>query len=460
MFFALTKGDLSLSRFHRALPIFMVLSFFCFIFLYAVTITIKHQLQEAERSDVQARLQYYLQRTTLFSHNFDILEHNRNVIFLQGLSFIRLVKGEEQVLFTENDTTNMDFEGVASVDTHASGVWVSLENPEKQGDWTIVSEKYDNGVIVQAGKEHGDIRKIYSKIVSISFFAAFFSLPVILLLALRSVKEGVIPIRKAREEISTILSEQNSSSLLPDCRGELGRFYKQINGLLLQNRKLIHEMQLSLDNVAHDLRTPMTRLRSVAEYGLQADTDPKRLSESLSDCLEESERVLSMLNIMMSVAEAESGTMPLQKETFDVAKSIESVLSLYEYIAEEKDIAVLADLEPDLTYYGDRTRITQVWANLLDNGLKYGTSGGYVRIKAREMEGKVSVVFQDNGMGISGSEIGRIWERLYRGDRSRSQQGLGLGLNYVRAVVEAHGGEVSVISELGEGTCFEVQLLS
>jgi signal transduction histidine kinase len=202
----------------------------------------------------------------------------------------------------------------------------------------------------------------------------------------------------------------------------------------------------------------MTRLRSVAEYGLQAEDDTARLRESLSDCLEESERVLAMLKIMMSVVEAESGTLRLDLQECDVEATITEVITLYEYVAEEKGVEVQFNSTGPVRAMLDRTRISQVWANLLDNAIKYGREGGWVKISVVSDNTHGIVMFEDNGMGISESEQGRIWERLYRGDRSRSQKGLGLGLNYVKAVLEAHGGNVSVTSALHRGSLFEVRL--
>ncbi|MFW2368822.1 MAG: sensor histidine kinase, partial [Desulforhopalus sp.] len=186
--------------------------------------------------------------------------------------------------------------------------------------------------------------------------------------------------------------------------------------------------------------------------------DVERLRESLSDCLEESERVLSMLKIMMSVAEAESGTMLLKLQECDLAKTLSQIVALYEYVAEEKNITISLGAAICIAIQVDQTRISQVWANLIDNGIKYGREGGWLRIDAKKSGEEVVVTFEDNGIGISESEQGRIWERLYRGDRSRSQQGLGLGLNYVQAVVAAHGGSVSVSSRLHRGSRFEVRL--
>jgi signal transduction histidine kinase len=168
-----------------------------------------------------------------------------------------------------------------------------------------------------------------------------------------------------------------------------------------------------------------------------------------------------MLKIMMSVAEAESGTMRLELHECDIISSLQQVVILYEYVAEEQKITVqlqAGEVDTPVRAMVDSTRISQVWANLLDNGIKYGREGGWVKIAAQVVGGELVVRFVDNGMGISESEQGRIWERLYRGDRSRSRPGLGLGLSYVHAVVAAHHGRVSVQSTLHEGSQFEVRL--
>jgi signal transduction histidine kinase len=102
--------------------------------------------------------------------------------------------------------------------------------------------------------------------------------------------------------------------------------------------------------------------------------------------------------------------------------------------------------------------LLQVMGNLVDNALKYGVPGGTLRISATAAAGRVQLMFADDGVGIPEEDLPRIFDRLYRGDRSRSKRGLGLGLSLVRAVVEAHGGEISVASRPGEGSCFTVTI--
>lgn len=273
-------------------------------------------------------------------------------------------------------------------------------------------------------------------------------------------QSALAPIRRLTEAVSRIVRTGRTDERVPvsrhdDAIAELTRLF---NAMLDKIEGLVAGMRGSLDNVSHDLRTPLTRLRGTAEMALVAVPDLDRYREALADCVDEADRVLVMLETLMDISEAESGAMPLKREPVALSEIAERAVELYREVADAKGVTLELVTGASAAAFADRVRLEQAVANLVDNAVKYTPSGGAVTVWTGVTDGRPVLRVADTGPGIPPDELPRIWDRLFRGDRSRSERGLGLGLSLVKAIVEAHGGAVSVASPPGAGTTFALEL--
>jgi signal transduction histidine kinase len=256
--------------------------------------------------------------------------------------------------------------------------------------------------------------------------------------------------------------------------GELAQLVELINRMLGRIDRLVDGMRNTVDMVAHDLRTPITRLRAQAELALRSGS-PEEMESALAGTVEQSDEILRFINTLLAITEAESGVMHLDYQMVELQRLFREIRDLYELIAEERGITIEIEAPDALTVEADRVRLRQVVANLVDNAVKYCRENGTVRLSASSVEDdpigrsdatgrgdtsprRVQLVVSDTGPGINAEEHGRIWERMYRGTLQPVQSGLGLGLSLVRAIVIAHHGTVRVESSPGEGARFFVTL--
>ncbi len=231
------------------------------------------------------------------------------------------------------------------------------------------------------------------------------------------------------------------------------------NTMLDRIQLLVHELQEVTNGVAHDLRSPLTRIRGMAETALTSKANPPDFEEMAGVVIEESDRLVGIINTMLDIAQTDTGLATIAREPLDLQEILHEAFDLFSPMAENKSlIFTMSELPTPLPIIGDRGRLQRVVANLLDNAIKYTPEGGTVSISATCENSQVVVAFRDTGIGIGREDLTSVFEKFYRTDQSRSTPGSGLGLALARSVVRTHGGEIGVASTPGEGSTFTIRL--
>jgi signal transduction histidine kinase len=372
--------------------------------------------------------------------------------------FVRLVGGNAQVLLTSMP---------------ASWGSYALEELDNGDGWRIVPARGApvrlevagvrlwDGTVLQVGRTTLE-RERFLRDVRALLGALF-----VLVVAVGLLGGGALtwqafrPVRDLLQTLRHITATGQLSARVPEAGGRdvLSELAQVGNQMLGRIESLVTGMRGALDTVAHDLRTPIARLRGRAEQALLGPPDTDAYREALEDTVEEADRVSALLTTVMDISEAEAGAMRLARERLDVAQVLQDTAVLYEDVAEEKGLRLTLEPVPGgLQVDADYARLRQALANLVDNAVKYTPAGGAVAIGARAEGASVVIEVRDSGPGIPVDQQPRIWERLYRGDAGRQERGLGLGLSLVKAVVEAHRGTAEVVSAPGAGSTFRIVL--
>jgi signal transduction histidine kinase len=338
--------------------------------------------------------------------------------------------------------------------------WIRLKEKDDEDTLDVLCTLLPDGSWLQVGKPSHERNTPLERFTTDAFAVA---IPVLLL----GIAGGAFlfsrVFRPVRELVRTLNAISETGALavrVPErgTRDELDDLVLLFNRMLGRIESVVDGMRRALDTVAHDLRTPMTRLRNTAEEALHAEMPSEQHREALADCLEQSEDAVRVLELLMDISEAETGTLRLKPESLAAADIAADVVDLYRHVAEEKNVTLDSRVPDGLLLTADRLRLRQALANVVDNAIKFTPSGGTVTVDAEAADGQVRIAVTDTGAGIGETEIPRIWERLYRGEAGRRERGMGLGLSLVRAIVEAHRGRVDVRSERGRGSRFVISL--
>lgn len=374
--------------------------------------------------------------------------------------------GEQLAVRVEGPNQSLLFDG--STGNPPEAPWAQLrftpEGKEKRvtaaNGWTATALRISSGDVLFVGRFSGALaevrnsyRGLFASVVGPLLLAGVLGGVLLVMVALRPLRRTVAVMRHIVQT-----GDWAARVTPPRATGEMRELTETFNAVLDRQQRLVESLRQSLDCVAHDLRTPLTRLQVAVETGLAKTERDSAAREALADSLEETQRVQATLDTLLDVAEAEAGAMKLKRETINAANLLSEVADLYEFAAEEKGAKLEIRIEGKIEFIGDHVRLRRALANLVDNALKYLGGGRLVILSVELTDREVLLQVKDEGLGIPSDDLARIWDRLFRVDRSRSAPGMGLGLSLVKAIAEAHGGRAEVESAVGRGSVFSLCL--
>ena len=297
------------------------------------------------------------------------------------------------------------------------------------------------------------------------FYSSLWSIILIIFLGISG---GYILSRNFLKRISDInitskkIMDGNLSERLPTTKGkdELNQLSSNLNEMLDRLDSLMTNMKQVTDNIAHDLRTPLNRIRTNLEVTLMSNSDIDQYKKSIDDAIIETDNLIKTFNSILSISKVESGTSDLDKSVININDLIMNLFDLYEPITDAKGIILNHDVDEEIKIEANNNLLSQAIANLIENSINYGSSNDApaITIGAKKNKESVSLWVSDNGVGIQENDKKKVLERFVRLDSSRSLKGSGLGLNLVNSAAKFHNGSLKLFDAKPSGLIVLIEI--
>jgi signal transduction histidine kinase len=366
-------------------------------------------------------------------------------------------------------------ENGSEIASHGEDITLFDALPVKEGSFTSAYAGNEHWLLLDSepltvNDETMRIRVVVSCVQieqTLSLFKLIFALGVPLLTALAALigfllaKRSLQPIHQiiacaddiAQGDFSRRIPEMSSSD-------ELGEMTRTLNRMLASQEDFLRRERRFTSDASHELRTPVAVIQSCAESleNLQAfsEEDHAKVRTILDEC----RRMQKMIEQLLTLSRGQEGRYPVTMESISLNEIFDGVQSVLEPMAQEQAIRLHFDIASEIIFTADQSLLTQLLLNLIGNAVKYGKEGGDVWVHAERQENSILLTVEDNGIGIAGEQLPHIFERFFRADAARDRTGTGLGLAIVQWIVDLHGGNISVTSEINVGTKFTVHLPS
>jgi len=339
-------------------------------------------------------------------------------------------------------------------------VFNTVSLPDRKHNIRVLYAIVGRNIILQLGQSMENYTRFieaFRKIFVTTMASLFVFAAIVGWFMARRALAGVEAVTRTARQISE--GSLNERVPVKKYQDEIDQLAITFNQMLDRIQTLVTGIREMSDNIAHDLKSPITRIRGISEVSLTAGASEKEYENMAASTVEECDRLLDMINTMLVISRTEAGVKTLDTKKLEIGPLVRDACELFQSSAEDKDLRLICNVGGNFSISGDNRLIQRMIANLLDNAIKYTPAGGKVEVTVESAgNDAVAVCVKDSGIGISAEDMPRIFERFYRCDPSRSEAGTGLGLSFARAIAGAHGGNIVATSAPNRGSTFTVTL--
>jgi len=275
-------------------------------------------------------------------------------------------------------------------------------------------------------------------------------------------RRALAPLEEMAYRAEQITSERLHERLpTGEVSDELGRLATVFNKLLARLEQSFEQLRRFTSDASHEMRTPLTSIRSVGEVALQKDGSRKEYRDTIGSMLEEVNRLSALVDSLLTISRADAGRIPLHPTVFSAMDLAREAAGLFDVLIEEKGQRITVEGDEGVSVKGDRVFLRQALVNIIHNAVKYSPVGGAISVEVHsEPSGDIRLEVVDSGLGIAPEHAEKVFDRFYRVDESRSREagGAGLGLSIAQWAVRVHGGDIQLLATPGAGCTFQIHL--
>lgn len=345
---------------------------------------------------------------------------------------------------------------------HGSMTFETFFTREQEPVRVLTFPVMENGTLVNIIQVGGSLRHAEGMLKQVRFIL-FSALPTLLVLALAGgwflARKALQPV-DAMAEVARQIAAGDPSRRIPihECQDELSRLAETFNTMIQGMENAIQRVRQFSADASHELRTPLTILKGETELALRQARSIEEYQQTLASGLEEIDRIAKIVEELFLLSKADLGEARLEMKEVALAPLVADTVLQMELLAKDKALSLLLDRNEPLSITGDSDRLRELLLNLIENAVRYTPAEGRITVSLRRKDGSAELTISDTGIGIPKEDLPRIFDRFYRSDDARAlnPKGSGLGLSICRWIVHAHRGEITVASERGQGTTFQI----